>query len=132
MLSKFFKKKNTEESTLGLFWGAEALFFTENKNSTISNSFNIPFKHKQLEDNIPEINSETGSLELVSLIQHALNQNNIRANSINLSLPTKDIIFRSFVSSYSLVNCNICCGVGYSSLESLRAIGVACPFFSCR
>ncbi|HNV24294.1 MAG TPA: pilus assembly protein PilM, partial [Candidatus Omnitrophota bacterium] len=82
---------------LGLFWGENALYFSENSESD-NKMFSIPLKKKVAAGNLIQIQDE--SLEdnriLITDIQKAFKEHKVSSSTVNLSLPTKDIIFRSF------------------------------------
>ncbi|VAX35442.1 hypothetical protein MNBD_UNCLBAC01-1954, partial [hydrothermal vent metagenome] len=85
----------SEENTkLGIFWGETSLCCVETLASQAEKIFQIPFQSKTISSMEGEINF---LLEDVDSIQKTFQQNNIDSSNINLSLPTKDIIFRSFV-----------------------------------
>ena len=81
---------------LGLFWGQKAFFFAETTGSKLSETFSAQFMQKvgmaaKGGTYIPE------GMQLMSTIQEVIRKRNLAASQINLSLPTRDIIFRSFV-----------------------------------
>lgn len=86
----------SDTKQLGAYWGDDALFFVEASETSPDKIFHVPFKRGE------KISKRKGVLDpwklgLASDIKSALNDQNITASELNLSLPTKDIIFRSFM-----------------------------------
>ncbi|MBU0469166.1 MAG: pilus assembly protein PilM [Candidatus Omnitrophica bacterium] len=81
----------TEKKQLGIFWDDNLLYFAESSSAaSIIKSFTIPYT--QQEDNpFNEIHP------LATTILNAFKEQNLSETTVNLSIPTKDIIFRSFV-----------------------------------
>src|SRR3989338_1934706 len=83
-----------DKKQLGIYWGESSFCFAEVEKGKLLKSSSIPFSTQintyQTQD-IPE------SLRFTTLIQKALQDLNVTSKKINLSLPAKDIIFRSFV-----------------------------------
>lgn len=80
-----------EKKQLGIFWDNDLLYFAESSSAgSIIKSFTIPFT--KIEENpLDKIHPIANS------IIDAFKDHDISETSVNLSLPTKDIIFRSFV-----------------------------------
>ncbi|MBI5415744.1 MAG: pilus assembly protein PilM [Candidatus Omnitrophica bacterium] len=72
-----------EDRKTGVFWGKTALSFVEVVSGKPGRIFSVP------------LGKETA--ETVSFVQNAFRQQKLPASAVNLSLPAKDIIFRSFV-----------------------------------
>ena len=85
-----------EEKNLGVYWGSNALFFVETQKTTPTNIFQVPFG-EAVKETLKDGPSGIGGMELVSDVQKILRQHHLSGSSVNLSLPAKDIIFRSFV-----------------------------------
>lgn len=81
---------------LGISWGNNALHFVECDGSIPTKIINIPFSEENRE-NIKGGPLSPGGMELISNIVNTLRKQKIATTSANLSLPAKDIIFRSFV-----------------------------------
>jgi hypothetical protein len=81
---------------IGIFWGNTALHFVECDGSAPIKILNIPFneEHKESMKGGP---LSPGGMELISNIGNTLRKQKVTTTSVNLSLPAKDIIFRSFV-----------------------------------
>ncbi|MCK5214720.1 MAG: pilus assembly protein PilM [Candidatus Omnitrophica bacterium] len=83
-----------KKHNLGFFWGEKGFSLVEsNKGHTLQIKhipFDTPLANDQAEE-IPE------GLKYTALIQKALGEMEITPQFINLSLPNKDLIFRSFV-----------------------------------
>ena len=91
------KKRAIEKKQLGIYWGQNGLYLVETAADAPRQNFFIPFeeevKTSQLEGGV----LLPWSLQLISHLQDALRQQKISASSVYLALPTKDIIFRSFI-----------------------------------
>ncbi|MBF0521849.1 MAG: pilus assembly protein PilM [Candidatus Omnitrophica bacterium] len=82
---------------LGLFWGDTELYFSESAGKESLRFFSVPIKGENPHGLIPiKDNSPEEEKRLVIDIQKALKEHHITNFTINLSLPTKDIIFRTF------------------------------------
>lgn len=79
---------------LGLFWGQDTFCFVETKMGQPAKTayipFNTPIDTDQNQD-VPE------GLRFTVLIQKAMQQQGMTSKKINLALPAKDLMFRSFV-----------------------------------
>ena len=82
-----------ESKQLGIFWGEKGFSLVQTNKGQIAAFAQIPFD-LQLEGetskDVPE------GLRLTALLQQAMRKHNIAATSVVLSLPVKDLIFRSF------------------------------------
>jgi len=85
-----------QDRDLGLFWGQNTFHFVETVNNNPINFFSIPYQITKDIANFTFTDTKEGS-QIVEIIQSALKEHDIQATSINLALPTKDTIFRSFV-----------------------------------
>ncbi len=85
-----------EKKQIATFWGDNALYFIEANQSSASNGFHVPFDHKRTSADENQVLT-SDNMELCSRVQNAFHQNNIQNAIVNLSLPIKDIIFRSFM-----------------------------------
>ena len=84
-----------EKKQLGVFWGDNSLFFVESLGISAKKFFSVPL---MAEDATPtESPSASKGVNLASLISNSFRKQNINPGTVNLSLPTKDIIFRTFV-----------------------------------
>ncbi len=84
---------------LGVFWAKDSLIFIETFNNQPSKIFNIPFP-ASLETNQQNQQKEQEAASnplLITAIQDSIQQEKISTKEINLSLPARDIIFRSFL-----------------------------------
>jgi len=85
-----------EKKQFGMFWGNNILDIVESTATKPKNIFHISFKSEP-----PPITKrgaiEPWEKELASNIKRALSKNKMSGLKVNLSLPTNDIIFRSFV-----------------------------------
>jgi hypothetical protein len=85
-----------ESKQFGMFWGYEALYFVETEGVIPKKIFHIPLEKKD-SANIKRDAADPKRSKLVFTIKGVLNKYKISNGSINLSLPIRDIIFRSFV-----------------------------------
>ncbi len=88
---------------LGLYWGNNTLYFTEIISGKLTKSFSVPLdfhKTTPADDN----KFISSSMQLVSTIEDQLKTHKITTTTTNLSLPTKDIIFRSFIIPWMSAN----------------------------
>ena len=85
-----------DEKKLGVYWGSNALFFSETQEASPTKIFQIPFGEAVIET-LKDGPASIGGMELGSEIQRVLREQGLLDSSVNLSLPAKDIIFRSFV-----------------------------------
>ncbi len=79
---------------LGIYWGSDHFSIVENLNGQISNIFHVPFNtpiHHDGEDPVPN------ELKLPTLLQKTLEFRSVKTKTVNISVPTTDLIFRSFV-----------------------------------
>lgn len=85
-----------ESKQFGLFWGNSALFMVESVETVPKRTFYIPFGESN-KATIKDGPLSPGGIELISDIENALHKQKVTSPTVNLSLPTRDIIFRSFV-----------------------------------
>ncbi|MFT5387299.1 MAG: Tfp pilus assembly PilM family ATPase [Candidatus Omnitrophota bacterium] len=83
---------NLDIKNLGIFWGKSSLFFVESNGLTPTVLFSIPFSS---ESSINPLNPEDS--QLTADILKEVQKHNLTYENLFLSLPTKDIIFRSFI-----------------------------------
>ncbi len=86
-----------DKKTLGIYWGKDFLYFIEASPVTSPKKiFCLPFQEEKSQsfDGITLIPADP---QLPFLIQDSVRKHKITSSVVNLSLPTKDIIFRSFV-----------------------------------
>lgn len=81
---------------LGVSWENDSLYFVESLEASPEKIFHIPFQERA---QTPTIKGELDAWEneLVKKIKNTLKEQKVFSTEINLSLPTSDIIFRSFV-----------------------------------
>ena len=96
------KEENTQ---LGVFWGSEALYFVNGQQqSDNSQKFFKVLLQKESSQKVLDSTFSPEGMQILSNLQESLRQNNIASASINLSLPSKDIIFRSFVIPWMMAS----------------------------
>ena len=87
----------------GVFWGHKSLYFVETSDLTPTLTFSIAYSTDKSET----ISGDTAfpeDMKIISLIQDNFRKLNIAPSNIHLSLPTKDIIFRSFIIPFMKLN----------------------------
>ncbi len=85
-----------EEKQLGIFWDDDALYFTATLGTDLEKTFRIPIEEES-GGTIKDGPLSPGGMALISAIQSTLQKEKIPSSVVNLSLPAKEIIFRSFV-----------------------------------
>ena len=85
----------SETNNLGAFWGNDGIYFIESDETNPGQEFHVLFKDKS------KIPIKKGFLnpweaELSENIKTSLQELKIATTTVNLSLPTKEIIFRNF------------------------------------
>jgi len=86
----------SEAKQLSVYWGHDSLYFVESIGTSPNKIFSIPLKEEKKEEKEKTVSLNSDKVQLLSRIQKTFKQQKIMAISLNLSLPTKDIIFRSF------------------------------------
>jgi len=87
---------------LGIFWGNKNIYFVESIAQKPIQHFSIPFEEED-KTKLPDIQSIAENtaipynMKVASLIQNSMRHQKISTQTANLSLSTKDIIFRSFI-----------------------------------
>ena len=84
---------------LGLFWDEDDLYFVEHLATKPHQIFHISLEEGK-QPYFQEKNSIPSGLSLVSRIEETLRQKEIVPSTLHLSLPSKDIIFRSFITPW--------------------------------
>lgn len=85
-----------ETKQIGVFWGNDALYLAESEAEAPQRMVHVPFK-AITKETIKDGPLSPGGMELIADLQSALRRQKIAASAVNLSLPARDIIFRSFV-----------------------------------
>ncbi len=80
---------------LGIYWGKKSLYLAESTELESNISLSIPFSAREDGSEFSPFSSEGN--DLVTSVSSIIKQHSIKPKHIYLSLPTKDIIFRSFV-----------------------------------
>ncbi len=83
------------EKRLGIFWGQGSLYCVDVAFGQ-KNIFTVPFG-QTVQGSIEGGPFSSEGMEIVALIQNTFRQHQITSSVANLSLPTQDIIFRSFI-----------------------------------
>ncbi len=89
----------TTKNTLGIFWGNNSFSFVETAGNIPQKIFTAPFNLGS-KTYLNLTTESTEGIKLTAIIQQALQNQRILESAINLALPAKDIIFRSFVIPY--------------------------------
>jgi len=82
---------------IGLYWGETQFHIVETVNDQIVNILNVPFDSSKNPETDEIDSSVPDDLKLPSILKKALEFRSIKSKMLHLSLPTKDLIFRSFV-----------------------------------
>ncbi|MCK5014137.1 MAG: pilus assembly protein PilM [Candidatus Omnitrophica bacterium] len=85
-----------DEKKLGVYWGNSGLFFVETQETSPVNIFQIPFD-EDVKEALKNGPASINKMDLGSNIEGVLREQGLIGSPVNLSLPAKDIIFRSFV-----------------------------------
>ncbi len=81
---------------VGLFWGINAFSIVETQQDVPQKAFRVPFSPSAEADHVsPAPNDD--DFRFIAPLKEALKANNIKAADVNLVLPSKDIVIRSFV-----------------------------------
>jgi hypothetical protein len=88
---------------IGIYWGDKALHVVEVEKGNFQNLFSVPLNgHKEGE--AKSNFSSVGTLGLSNFIVDTLRKHNIVSPVIHMALPTREIIFRSFVIPWMQTN----------------------------
>jgi len=82
-----------KQELLGIYWGTDSFSIVESINGQIANLLHLPFStptEQEGEEKIPD------DLRFPTIIKKAIEFRSIKTSAANLSIPTTDIIFRSF------------------------------------
>lgn len=86
-----------ENKQLGVLWGKNSLFIVAMTSGKPSTIFSVPLPREASVASIEAGPFSPMGMEIVSIVQNALRQHKMSSGAAYVSLPTKDIIFRSFV-----------------------------------
>ena len=86
-----------ENKQLGVFWGKNNLFFVVTVSGEPTETFSVPLPRDAGVGSIEAGPFSPMGMEIISLVQNTLRQNKIASGNVNVSLPARDIIFRSFI-----------------------------------
>ncbi len=90
------RKSSTDTVKLGVLTSDQALYFAETVGTQMVQSFSIPTsKPLTLQPGMPTANFDANQMTL--RIQETLRQRNIRPSAVYLTIPSNEIIFRSFI-----------------------------------
>ena len=81
---------------IGLSWGKDCLYVVQVTGAQPQIMFKIPLS-REAKLSLERGAYSSGSVDLVTTIEEAFRQNNLGPSTVHLSLPTNDIIFRSFI-----------------------------------
>lgn len=85
-----------DKKQLGLFWGKDALYCIEIAGTVINQLFAIPIPETFSYD-VDQNAAASQNAALAGQIKNAFKQYNVNAGLVSLSLPVRDIIFRTFI-----------------------------------
>lgn len=86
-----------ESKQLGVFWGKKDLFFVALASGKPTAIFSVPLPKDASGSSIEAGPFSPVGMEIISRIQNTLRQHKFGSGAAYVSLPTRDIIFRSFV-----------------------------------
>ena len=95
-LSNRYSKMRSQKN-FGIFWGQSAFFFIEARGQKIEKCEFVPFDTPLVKDGEKNDQELPEGLRYTALIQKTLTGKGISSKKVRLSLPAKDLIFRSFV-----------------------------------
>ena len=81
------------EGQIGIYWGSNSFSIVENISGQISNVLQIPFDTEIKEDDESSVPDE---LKFPTILKKTFEFRSIKTKNSNLSIPTSDLIFRSF------------------------------------
>jgi len=81
---------------LGASWENDSLYFVESSTTNPEKMFTIPFQPRS-QTSTKKDTLDVWESELVEKIKNTFKEQKVHSSTVNLSLPTSDIIFRSFV-----------------------------------
>lgn len=80
---------------IGLFWGNKSFYFAETLDRKLTRVVKTSFK------NFQDLSGPGGyvpeGMQLIALLQETMQKESLSTKTLTLSLPTKDIIFRTFI-----------------------------------
>lgn len=86
-----------ENKQLGVLWGKNSLFIVAIASGKPSAIFSVPLPQDAVGGSIEAGPLSPIGMEIVSTIQNTLRQHKMSSGAAYVSLPTRDIIFRSFI-----------------------------------
>lgn len=86
-----------ENKQLGIFWGKNNLFIVTVASGKPSTIFSVPFPREAGGTSVEAGPFSPLGMEIVSIVQNTLRQHKMNSGAAYVSLPTRDIIFRSFI-----------------------------------
>ncbi|MBF0531799.1 MAG: pilus assembly protein PilM [Candidatus Omnitrophica bacterium] len=90
----------SDKSSIGVLWGQDGLYFVESLQLDLKQSFFIPWSVDKAAPGEFAYKSDKDSMRMMALsstVQKEIQARHITFTGVVLSLPSKDIIFRSFV-----------------------------------
>ena len=86
-----------ENKQLGVFWGRNNLCFVATESGKPTAIFGVPLPRETGSGSLEAGPFSPLGMEIISLIQNTFHQNKVAPGTVTVSLPTRDIIFRSFI-----------------------------------
>ncbi len=91
----------SKDKQLGLYWGVDKLHFIESISTSPVKLFNLKISDQASQGGMVDGKyipaGMSGEIQLAPLISNALEHQQVSSSLVNVSLPIKDIIFRTFV-----------------------------------
>src|SRR6185503_7982496 len=85
-----------KKKKLGVYWDGNTLYFVDTDQGAPRRMASTPFAHEALQKALNNTLSPEGT-KTIAFIQEILRRNKISNTAINLALPSREIIFRSFI-----------------------------------
>src|SRR5262245_13770654 len=87
---------DAKKKKLGVFWDGNTLYFVDTDQAIPRRMAATPFTQDSLQKALNNTLSPEGT-KTIAFIQEILRRNKISNNMISLALPSREIIFRSFI-----------------------------------
>ena len=86
-----------ENKQLGVFWGKNSLFVVAMTSGKPNAIFSVPLPRDAIGGSLEAGPFSPAGMDIVSIVQNTLRQHKMSSGAAYVSLPARDIIFRSFI-----------------------------------
>ena len=86
-----------ENKQLGVLWGKNSLFIVAMASGKPGEIFSVPLPRGAIEGSLDAGPFSPAGMEIVSIVQNTLRRHKMSSGAAYVSLPARDIIFRSFI-----------------------------------